>query len=248
MKKLPERLAATYMQQLLSAVAYCHERSIVHRDLKLENLLLESPSPDSLLKIIDFGCAVKFVPGSPLTFPVGTVPFTQAFYAAPEVLSENYTEKCDVWSCGVILYMMLSGQPPFAGKTEQDVLEKVKRGRVDFHSEVWEGVSAEAKEMVALMLTKNVTIRPAAKELLHHSWLHVGGRIMVSDRTEEVNILNRLRNFRVRAQCRRTVASVSPSSVSSRPAFRPSKRPKTCVACSSRWTPTTTAASVPKKS
>ena len=90
------------MRQILSAVAYCHERNIVHRDLKPENLLLLTSQADSLLKVIDFGTSSKLLPRHMLRTVTGTL-----FYMAPEVLDGRYNEKCDLWSCGVVMYILL---------------------------------------------------------------------------------------------------------------------------------------------
>ena len=102
-----ERTACELVHTMLSAVRYCHEHNIVHRDLKLENFLFESMSPDAELKLIDFGLSQHFEPFEVLHNPVGT-----AYYVAPEVLEKCYDAKCDVWSIGVIAYMLLSGTPP----------------------------------------------------------------------------------------------------------------------------------------
>ncbi len=132
MRKFSERVASTYMQQILSGVAYCHEHRIVHRDLKPENLMLETAAPDALLKIIDFGTSSKIDPNTHLNQITGTVSPTQPYYIAPEVLSKEYNEKCDIWSCGVILFLMLCGVPPFQGRNDKVVLTKVKAGQYDF--------------------------------------------------------------------------------------------------------------------
>lgn len=105
-----EKEAADYMKQILSAVYYCHERQIVHRDLKPENLLFDQKKQNANIKVIDFGTSRKFDPTKKLTKRLGT-----PYYIAPEVLKKNYDEKCDVWSCGVILYILLCGYPPFNG-------------------------------------------------------------------------------------------------------------------------------------
>lgn len=107
-----ENIAAKIMKQVLSAVAYCHSKKIVHRDLKPENLLLASN--DSFeIKVIDFGLSRTFSPDKSMYSKMGT-----PFYIAPEVLKKKYNEKCDIWSCGVILYILLSGNPPFNGKND----------------------------------------------------------------------------------------------------------------------------------
>jgi len=101
-ERFSESVVAKYMRQILSAVAYCHERNIVHRDLKPENLLLLTSQADSLLKVIDFGTSSKLLPRHMLRTVTGTL-----FYMAPEVLDGRYNEKCDLWSCGVVMYILL---------------------------------------------------------------------------------------------------------------------------------------------
>jgi len=124
-----EKTAADVIAQLLSAVAYCHERKIAHRDLKPENILIEKTSSNELsVKVIDFGTAHAFN-ASKLKATTGT-----AYYIAPEVLQKNYNEKCDVWSCGVILYILLSGTPPFNGRTDEEILQAVRRTRFKYYS------------------------------------------------------------------------------------------------------------------
>jgi calcium-dependent protein kinase len=92
------------MKQILGAVLYCHENGVVHRDLKPENVLYESSKPGAPLKVVDFGTSRCFDPNKKMTQKIGT-----PYYIAPEVLDNNYDEKCDIWSCGVIMYILLSG-------------------------------------------------------------------------------------------------------------------------------------------
>lgn len=123
-----EAEAAKYIKQLLSAISYLHAKNIVHRDLKAENLLFENDTPDASLKLIDFGVSCEFLKGHKLKETLGT-----PYYIAPEVLLQNYDEKCDVWSCGVILYILLCGYPPFNGEDDQEILDCVKQGEFSFY-------------------------------------------------------------------------------------------------------------------
>ena len=129
-KHLSEALAASYLRQILSAVAYCHDRGIVHRDLKPENLLLENPSDEAQLKVIDFGTSCRVHPGLSFSTVTGT-----PYYIAPEILQGKYTEKCDIWSCGVILFILLCGSPPFPGRNDTEILGRVRQGVYTFDSE-----------------------------------------------------------------------------------------------------------------
>jgi len=129
-KSLSERTAAHIMRQLLSTVVYCHKRNIVHRDLKPENILIvKSDKKDQIdIKVIDFGTAQAFKSRAKLREFVGS-----GYYMSPEVIGESYTEKCDVWSCGVILYILLSGYPPFGGRDGNAILRAIKRRKFDYN-------------------------------------------------------------------------------------------------------------------
>lgn len=123
-----EGIAAAVMSQILAAIAYCHEKGYAHRDLKPENLLVVSKEDsDLLIKIIDFGAATQIVPGVKMKDKIGT-----AYYIAPEVIKQEYDEKCDVWSCGIIMYILLCGEPPFKGANEAEIMKKVQMGMVFF--------------------------------------------------------------------------------------------------------------------
>ena len=116
------------MRQLFSAVAFCHDKGIVHRDLKPENMLVNSKVGEPLtIKLIDFGASEHFKKGQKLDKFIGT-----AYYIAPEVIDKSYDEKCDLWSCGIIMYTMISGQPPFSG-TEDQIIKKVKSGFIPYN-------------------------------------------------------------------------------------------------------------------
>lgn len=166
MHSFTEKIAADYMKQILSAVVYCHDKNIVHRDLKPENLLLDSKSLDARLKVIDFGTSKKFVTGAKMNQKFGT-----AYYIAPEVLNKDYDERCDVWSCGVILYILLCGYPPFGGANDREILNKVKIGKYRFDEDDWGKISYDAKNLIRKMLTFNPADRISAREALNDKWI-----------------------------------------------------------------------------
>jgi len=166
MHSFTEKIAADYMKQILSAVVYCHDKSIVHRDLKPENLLLDSKGLDARLKVIDFGTSRRFNVGTKMTQKFGT-----AYYIAPEVLGKYYDEKCDVWSCGVILYILLCGYPPFGGANDKEILNKVKVGKYRFDEEDWGKISDDAKNLIRKMLTFNPADRITARQALNDKWI-----------------------------------------------------------------------------
>ncbi len=162
-----ELSAAKVMKQLLSAVNYLHTNHIVHRDLKPENIMLTSEPHDGNyeIKLIDFGAARNFIPGKKINKFIGT-----SYYIAPEVLKENYDEKCDVWSCGVILYILLCGYPPFNGNTNIDIYHNIQTQSPSFAGEEWEDITTEAISLIKNMLNKNPLKRFSADMCLEHKW------------------------------------------------------------------------------
>ncbi|XP_026946703.1 ribosomal protein S6 kinase alpha-4 isoform X3 [Sagmatias obliquidens] len=175
-----ESEASQILRSLVSAVSFMHEEAgVVHRDLKPENILYADDTPGAPVKIIDFGFA-RLRPQSPAG-PMQTPCFTLQ-YAAPELLAQQgYDESCDLWSLGVILYMMLSGQVPFQGASGQggqsqaaEIMRKIREGRFSLDGEAWRGVSEEAKELVRGLLTVDPTKRLKLEGLRGSSWLQDG--------------------------------------------------------------------------
>jgi calcium-dependent protein kinase len=160
-----EKIAARVMKQIINAVFYCHTQGIVHRDIKSDNILFLYDKIDSPIKLIDFGISVRLEKDTKLKDKTGTV-----LYIAPEVIKGDYDEKCDIWSCGVLLYMMLSGSPPFYGKTRKEVINKILKGTVSFKQNIWGLVSSDAKDLITRMLEMNPFTRPSPLEVLSHPW------------------------------------------------------------------------------
>jgi calcium-dependent protein kinase len=160
-----ESHAATLLHQLFSTIAYLHDSGIIHRDLKPENILLEEKGDIMNMKLIDFGTAVRLPAGKTIKGAIGT-----AYYIAPEVLSGTYNFKCDLWSCGVIMFILLAGYPPFDGKNDEEILEKVKKSIYSFKNPAWKSVSAEAKDLISGLLAPSST-RLTAHQALSHPWL-----------------------------------------------------------------------------
>ena len=158
-----EPQAMKILRQLLTAVVYMHENMIVHRDIKPENILLEDPSDYAAIKIIDFGSACKN--SAEMTGKQGTI-----YYMSPEVIKGKYTKLCDVWSLGIVLYLLLSGTLPFLGK-ENEVATKISRLEIDYSQEVWTHVSEEGKDLVKQMLSPE-TSRISAANALGHAWFN----------------------------------------------------------------------------
>ena len=158
---------AKTVAEMLSAVAFLHSRNICHRDLKLENWVLESGKDVwSPLKLIDFGLSTHFTPGHRLSRVVGS-----SYYVAPEVLKKSYTEACDLWSLGVIVYMLLSGAPPFYGKNDEAIKASIVQGEYTFPHELFRDVSDEAMAFVSCLLSYNTEYRYTAEQALTHGWL-----------------------------------------------------------------------------
>ena len=190
---LSESIAANIMRQLLSAVSYCHQNHIVHRDLKPENLLLDSVTKDGSainIKVIDFGTSCLIGNNQKLKQRLGT-----AYYIAPEVLSMNYNEKCDVWSCGVIMYILLSGTPPFGGQTDDEILRRVKTGKFTFAHECWRSISESAKSLIKRMLTMDPKTRISATECIEDPWIQDNSMTQAVTSHGVVISLNNLKTF-----------------------------------------------------
>jgi len=164
------------MKQMLIAVAHIHMHRVAHRDLKLENWLFVQDAPETDLRLCDFGLAAVLRCGEFATDRVGSVQ-----YVAPEVLKGEYDTRADLWSMGVILYMLLSGTAPFTGKKQQEVLFAIIRREINFRLPVWDKVSADAKAMVNALLTTEPLDRPTALMTLTHPWMLGGSRSTVSE-------------------------------------------------------------------
>ena len=162
-----EKEARDVCKIVLEAVAYLHDNNVAHRDLKPENLLLLSESDDSQVKIADFGFAKKVVAPQSLTTQCGT-----PGYVAPEILEGTpYDTRADMWSVGVILYILLGGYPPFIENNQRDLFRKIRRGEYEFHEEYWGTVSSDAKNLISSLLTVDIAKRLDADQALDNQWI-----------------------------------------------------------------------------
>ncbi|GMP38918.1 hypothetical protein CsSME_00009982 [Camellia sinensis var. sinensis] len=150
-KRYSEQGAAKLLKELMLVIKYCHDMGVVHRDIKPENILLTSCGQ---MKLADFGLAVRISNGQSLTGVVGS-----PAYVAPEVLSGEYSEKVDIWGAGVLLHALLVGELPFQGDSVESVFEAVNKVKLDFCSGVWESVPQAACDLIAHMLTRDVSAR-----------------------------------------------------------------------------------------
>ncbi|KAL8505196.1 hypothetical protein ACS0TY_016423 [Phlomoides rotata] len=183
-----ERKAAELARIIVGVVEACHSLGVMHRDLKPENFLFMSEEEESTLKTIDFGLSMFFKPGETFTDVVGS-----PYYVAPEVLKKHYGQECDVWSAGVIIYILLCGVPPFWDESEQGIFEQVLKGELDFVSEPWPSISESAKDLVRRMLLRDPKKRLTAHQVLCHPWVQVGGE--APDRPLDSAVLTRLKQF-----------------------------------------------------
>eukprot|EP00244_Chara_vulgaris_P008186 TRINITY_DN3136_c0_g1_i1.p1 TRINITY_DN3136_c0_g1~~TRINITY_DN3136_c0_g1_i1.p1 ORF type:complete len:546 (-),score=136.52 TRINITY_DN3136_c0_g1_i1:674-2311(-) len=183
-----ERAAAQLTRTIVGVVRQCHSLGVMHRDLKPENFLLASRDDDAHLKATDFGLSVFFKPGEKFSDVVGS-----PYYVAPEVLKRDYGPEADVWSAGVILYILLSGVPPFWAETEQGIFDAVLKGDIDFSSQPWPSISDSAKDLIKKMLNNDPKARWTAQQALSHPWMREDG--VAPDKPLDSAVLSRLKNF-----------------------------------------------------
>ncbi|XP_052209389.1 calcium-dependent protein kinase 1-like [Diospyros lotus] len=196
-----ERAAAALCRQIVTVVHYCHSMGVMHRDLKPENFLFLSTDEDSPLKATDFGLSVFFKPGDTFKDLVGS-----AYYVAPEVLRRNYGAEADIWSAGVIFYILLSGVPPFWGENEQGIFDAILHGDLDFSSDPWPSISSSAKDLVKRMLRDDPKERLCAFEVLNHPWMREDGD--ASDKPLDVAVLTRMKQFRAMNKLKKVALKV----------------------------------------
>ena len=164
-KLFSEKQAAEIFKQMMSAINYCHKNGIVHRDLKPENLIYLTKDENSPIKVIDFGMSKKFDNKNFMNEKVGT-----AYYISPEVLKGKYDEKCDIWSAGVILYIIICGYPCFNGDSDEEIFDAIIKGKITYPSPEWDGISQDAKDLIQKMCT-TPDKRLTAEQVLNQKWV-----------------------------------------------------------------------------
>lgn len=165
-RRFSEREAQQACYQTLRAITYLHRQGIVHCDIKLENLLYESMDDGAYVKLIDFGLSKIWQKGTYLTKAQGTVAYT-----APEVFNQQFTSKCDMWSLGVVVFILLGGQPPFPMRDEEEGKRRIAEGKWSFNEERWAGVSEHARDFVKALLVVDPEERLSANGALEHRWM-----------------------------------------------------------------------------
>ncbi|CAL0309759.1 unnamed protein product [Lupinus luteus] len=183
-----EKAAASICRQIVNVVHICHFMGVMHRDLKPENFLLSSKDENAILKATDFGLSVFIQEGKLYRDIVGS-----AYYVAPEVLRRRCGKEIDIWSAGVMLYILLSGVPPFWAETEKGIFDAILEGVIDFESQPWPNISDSAKDLVRKMLVQDPKKRITATQVLDHPWIKDGN---ASDKPIASAVLSRMKQFR----------------------------------------------------
>ena len=205
-----ENQLAVLFYQVLSGLSYLHSKNIVHRDLKLENILISEIEKDNntndkyfWVKIIDFGTAKIFEKNKNEKAVVGS-----SYYIAPEVLHKNYNEKCDTWSIGVILYMLIVGKAPFDGQNDEEIIENIEKGEFNSKHKKLLNSSFEVQDLLKKLLEINVNKRLSSSDALKHSWFKKFNAKSLYSNIEESKIiiyLNRLRHFKINSKFQQMV-------------------------------------------
>lgn len=197
-KRFSEKDAADAAWQMLLSVSYLHSHGVVHRDIKLENYLYDSPDSDHL-KLIDFGFSKIWEPNTKMALSCGTLA-----YVAPEVLDKNYTNQCDLWSLGVVVFIVLFGYMPFYG-SEGHQVDCIRRGKYTTKKHIWDNVSPQAQEFVKALLVVNPEHRLTAHTALEHPWIKQRDEMERNKNLVDDVTATALVNFAKESQFRRAV-------------------------------------------
>ncbi|KAI5084685.1 hypothetical protein GOP47_0000854 [Adiantum capillus-veneris] len=222
-----EAEAAFIIKHLMKSIQFCHRMGVMHRDVKPENILFLEESNTSPIKLADFGLALEFSPGKKFSGIAGS-----AYYIAPEVLEGEYSEEVDVWSTGVVLYVMLSGVPPFWGETDEDIFNAIREANLKFSGTSWNSISFSAKDLITRMLCADVKMRLTPEQVLEHPWiLHHSKASENGSRKHQEALKNSTsissktmsNNCQVKSK-RKVVPLIEPASASATACQRPKKK------------------------
>jgi len=201
-KAYSEADARDLIVKMLKAVAYCHARRIAHCDMKPKNLLLMSDDNDSYIKLADFGFAARVHEPKSLSKQCGT-----PFFVSPEILMRKpYDQQSDMWSVGCIVFLLLSGNLPFMGRSQKDLFRKIVAGKYEFDTEDWQNVSDDAKDLVRKLIVLNPDERITASEAVRHKWLKAS-----KDRLSMIMLQGtsqRLKTFNARMKLRSAMIAI----------------------------------------
>lgn len=189
-RQFSEERCAKIMKQIFSAIAYLHEQNIAHRDIKPENIIFTDKSDNLSIRIIDFGTTAVYNEKKPLRELIGS-----PYYVAPEVLKGSYSYKCDLWSAGVIMYIMLSGYAPFEGKTDDEILKKIKKLDYSFAEDPWGSVSSKAKQLIQKLLVPERS-RISAVAALFDNWINKYTAVASPSEETMKKVLSKLSEFK----------------------------------------------------
>jgi len=224
---IDEAECAVIFSKLLAAVKYLHEHGVVHRDLKPENLLFSDKTIEAEIKLIDFGLSRKVGDSKNMQSIVGT-----PLYVAPEVLKGSYDQRCDYWSIGALLYLMLGGSPPFDGETRKEIFANILKGEFSFEGPQWKKVSSKAKDLISKLLVVDVNNRYDAIKALNHPWFKQTLNTSISSETR-LEVMSNLKTFTKSRRFRKEALNVVVSYLSDqeikqlREAFRSYDKEKT---------------------
>ena len=201
-ERFTESEARDIIAPLFDALIYCHGQGIIHRDIKPENLLFSTRDfNQAVIKVSDFGLA-RFIDADTLATTTCGTPG----YVAPEVLEQRpYRDACDFWSLGVVLFILLSGTPPFYDEDNFALFEKIKSGQFSFTAPSWQSISSEAKDFISKLLVVDPNARLQGEQIMNHPWILGQSTAQATD----PDILNKMRNWnsgRIRQEQRRDAA------------------------------------------
>lgn len=210
--KLDEETCKLYALQMACSLNGLHSKGVCHRDIKGDNFLFQDKT-HKVIKLIDFGLSKKFTGNSKLLTGVGT-----AYYVPPEILlnmqagvaSKEYGVKCDSWSFGVMLYIMITGQPPFLGENDAAIFTKILKGNFDMKKGVWSSVSAACKDLIKKLLVKDPSKRLSMSEVINHKWISPLEQNLLKESQENLthNLIQRLMTFRAAGKFQKEIIKI----------------------------------------